>query len=158
MCMDYRKLNKKTTKDAYPLPRPDEVQDRLSSSTIYSTLDLASGYWQLPLHQEDWPKTAFCPGPGMGLYQFTLMPFGLTETPSSFQCLMDKVCRGLTCTLTYIDDFLVHSSSPEEHIQHLREVFTRIQQAGHTLKGSKCHLGLSRVTYLNLYYNLYCAK
>jgi hypothetical protein len=148
MCVDYRELNKKTTKDAYPLPRPDEVQDRLCGSTIYSTLDLSSGYWQVPLNEEDRPKTAFCPGPGMGLFQFTRMPFGLTGAPSSFQRLMDKVCRGLPFTLTYLDDFLIYSPSPEEHIQHLREVFTRLQQAGLTLKGPKCHLGLSQVTYL----------
>lgn len=68
LCVDYRELNKKTAKDAYPLPRPDEVQDRLAGSTIFSTLDLNSGYWQVPVHPEDRPKTAFSPGPGMGLF------------------------------------------------------------------------------------------
>ena len=70
ICVDHRELNKRTTKDAYPLPRPDEVQDRLKSSTVFSTLDLRSGYWQLPVHADDQPKTAFCPGPGFGLFQF----------------------------------------------------------------------------------------
>ena len=70
ICVDYRALNKQTIKDAYPLPRPDEVQDRLAGCTIFSTLDLRSGYWQLPVHKEDQAKTAFCPGPGLGLFQF----------------------------------------------------------------------------------------
>ena len=70
LCIDYRELNKKTQKDVYPLPLPDEVQDKLSRSTIFSTLDLHSGYWQLPVNPEDCYKTAFCPAPGMGLFQF----------------------------------------------------------------------------------------
>ena len=93
LCVDYRELNKRTTKDAYPLPLPDEVQDRLSGATI---LDLQSGYFQLPVHPEDQEKTAFCPGPGMGLYQFKRMPFGLSGAPSSFQRLMDKILYGLS--------------------------------------------------------------
>ena len=67
MCIDYRELNKKIRKDSYPLPLPDEIQDQLSGSTIFSTLDLQSGYWQLPVNAEDYEKTTFCPGPGMGL-------------------------------------------------------------------------------------------
>ena len=70
MCIDYCELSKKTTKDAYPLPLPDEVQDRLAGSTIFTILDLQSGYWQLPVSTTDQEKTAFSPGPGMGLYQF----------------------------------------------------------------------------------------
>ena len=87
--MDYRALNKQTVKDAYPLPLV-EVQDRLSGCTIFSTLDLQSGYWQLPVHPDDYEKTAFCPGPGLGLFQFQCMPFGLTAAPGSFQRLMNK--------------------------------------------------------------------
>ena len=75
ICIDYRELNKKTTKDAYPLPLPDEVQDRLACSCVFSTLDLQCGYWQIPLSPDDRAKTAFCLGPGMGLFEFTRMPF-----------------------------------------------------------------------------------
>ena len=112
--IDYRELNKKTVKDAYPLPLPDEVQDQLSGSTIFSTLDLQSGYWQLPVNTTDQEKTAFCPGPGMGLYEFRRMPFGLTGAPSLFQRLMDKIFRGLSFVTTYVDDILVHSANVEE--------------------------------------------
>ena len=100
--MDYRELNKKTTRDAYPLPLPDEVQDRLAKSAVFSTLDLQSGYWQLPVSIKDREKTAFCPGPGMGLYQFCQMPFGLTGAPASFQRLMDKILRGMPFASTYV--------------------------------------------------------
>ena len=85
MCGLYRALNKQTVKDAYPLPLVDEVQDCLSGCTIFSALDLQSGYWQLPVHPDDCEKTAFCPGPWLGLFQFRCMPFGLTGAPGSFQ-------------------------------------------------------------------------
>ena len=135
LCIDYRELNKKTKKDAYPLPLPDEVQDRLAGSTIFSTLDLQSGYWQLPVSPTDREKTAFCPGPGMGLFEFCRMPFGLSGAPSSFQRLMDKVLRGLPFVTIYLDDILVHSESPGRHKQHLQMVFERLTAAGLTLRG-----------------------
>ena len=101
ICIDYRELNKRTVKDAYLLPRPDEVQDRLAGSVIFSTIDLRSGYWQLPLNPTDRTKTAFSPGPGLGLFQFCRMPFGLTGAPASFQRLMDMICRDLPFVTTY---------------------------------------------------------
>ena len=90
ICIDYRELNKRTMKDAYPLPLPDEVQDRLAGAKIFSKLDLQSGSWQLPVQEEDHLKTAVCPGPGMGLYEFCRMPFGVTSGPNSFPRLMEK--------------------------------------------------------------------
>ena len=113
--MEYRELNKKTTKDAYPLPLPDEVQDCLAGLTIFSSLDLQCGFWQIPVHPDDQAKTAFCPGPGMGLYQFTRMPFGLTGAPSSFQRLMDKLFCDMPFVTTYIDDVLIHSATEKLH-------------------------------------------
>ena len=148
LCVDYRELNKKTTRDAYPLPLPDEIQSQLAKSTIFSTLDLHCGYWQLPVSVKDREKTAFCPGPGMGLYQFCCMPFGLAGAPASFQRLMDKILRGLPFASTYIDDILVFSPDPIQHKDHLRQVFNRLFQAGLTLRGTKCHIGMSHVTYL----------
>ena len=145
VCIDYRELNKKTTKDAYPLPLPDEVQDRLEGSSVFATLDLQCGYWQLPLNPDDRAKTAFCLGPGMGLFEFTLMPFGLTGAPSS---LMDKLFRDLPYVTTYIDDVLVHSPSEKLHIQRLQEVFQQLKKAGLTLRGKKCHIGMMEVPYL----------
>ena len=148
LCVDYRELNKKRKKDAYPLPLPDEVQDKLAGSTIFSTLDLQSGYWQVPVSPSDQEKTAFCPGPGMGLFQFRRMPFGLTGAPSTFQRLMDKVLRGLPFITIYIDDILVHSATEKQHCLHLQEVFNRLSAAGLTLRGKKCHIGMTSVSYL----------
>ena len=148
ICVDYRSLNKQTAKDSYPLPLPDEVQDRLAHAAVFSTLDLHSGYWQLPVAEADQPKTAFCPGPGMGLYQFCRMPFGLSGAPASFQRLMDSVLRGLPFASTYLDDILVYSPNVECHKDHLRQVFCRLQVAGLMLRGKKCSIGVPKVSYL----------
>ena len=125
-------------KYAYPLPLPDEVQNRFSGSKVFSKLDLHSGYWKLPVKEEDCIKTAFCPGPGMGLYEFCRMPFGVTGGPSSFQRLMDKVLHGLPFATSYFDDVLVHSPNMKCHLQHLQQVFERLANAGLTLRRSKC--------------------
>jgi len=148
ICIDYRELNKRTTKDSYPLPLPDEVQDKLAGSKIFSTLDLHSGYWQLPVNPKDQEKTAFCPGPGMGLFEFCRMPFGLSGAPSSFQRLMDTILQGLPFVTIYLDDILVHSTSETEHKEHLDIVFKTLLDAGLTLRGAKCHIGMSAVHYL----------
>ena len=148
LCVDYREVNKRTSKDAYPLPLIDEVQDRLSGATIFSKLDLQCGYWQVPVDPKDQEKTAFSPGPGMGLFQFTRMPFGLCGAPSTFQRLMDVVMRGLPFVTTYIDDVLIHSVSEEMHKSHLEQAFQRLREAGLTLRGSKCQIGMAQVTYL----------
>ena len=115
---------------------------------MFSTRDLQNGYWQLPIAEEDRPKTAFCPGPGLGSFQFKRMPFSLTGAPSSFQRLMDKVCQGLPFVTTYLDDVLIHSATAEEHEKHLQFVFHCLSQAGLTLRGRKCRIGMSQVTYL----------
>ena len=148
LCIDYRELNKQITKDAYPLPLPDEVQDHLAGSTIFSTLDLQSGYWQMPVCEQDLEKTVFCPGAGMVLFQFFRMPFGLTGAPGSFQHLMDKILQGLPYVNIYLDNIFVHSANKQQHKQHLRTVFNHLRQVGLTLKGKKCCIGISKVCYL----------
>ena len=117
---------------------------------MFSTLDLHSGYWQLPVAETDRPKTAFCPGPGMGLYQFCHMPFGLSGAPASFQRLMDSVLRGLPFASTYLDDILVYSPNVECHKDHLQQVFCRLQKAGLTLHGRKCSIGLKSVNIIDV--------
>ena len=102
----------------------------------------------MPVNPADQEKTAFSPGPGMGLYQFKRMPFGLTGAPSSFQRLMDKLMRDLPFVTTYIDDILIHSPDEKIHAKHLAEVFKRLAEAGLTLRGKKCHIGMTDVTYL----------
>ena len=124
----------------HPLPRIDDALDTLSGSKWFSTLDLASGYWQVEMDPADKEKTAFITP--FGLHQFRVMPFGLTNAPSTFQRLMSMVLAGLswvTC-LVYLDDIIIFSRTVEEHLQRLTEVLQRLKEAGLKIKPSKCHL------------------
>lgn len=148
ICVDYRELNKRTEKNGYPLPLPDEVQDRLQNSKVFSKLDCRKGFWQVPIAPEDCCKTAFSPGPGLGLYEFLRLPFGLSGSPGTFQCLMDRVLRGLHFAMVYIDDILIYSENEKNHKQHLKQVLQRIKEHGLTLHSEKCSIGLQSVPYL----------
>ena len=147
-CVDYRKLNEVTKKDSYPLPRIDDTLDALGGSAFFSTLDLKSGYWQVELDDESREKTAFVTH--SGLYEFLVLPFGLTNAPSTFERLMDIVLNRLTwkIALIYIDDIIVFSKSFDEHLHHLEIVFQRLREAGIKLKPSKCDFGKSEVNFL----------
>ena len=147
-CVDYRKLNQVTRKDAYPLPRIDMTLDALHGSQWFSTLDLVSGYWQVELEEADKEKTAFCTTEG--LYQFKVMPFGLCNAPASFQRLMDLVLTGLQWSqcLVYLDDIVVLGCSFEEHIRNLHSVLQRLQESGLRLKPTKCAFFKKEVKYL----------
>ena len=147
-CVDYRKLNAVTIKDAYPLPRIDDTLDALSGADRFSTLDLASGYWQVGMEEDAKQKSAFvC---GEGLYQFRVMPFGLVNAPATFERLMERVLTGLqwqTC-LVYLDDIIIYSKGADEHRRRLEEVLGRLDAAGLKLKPSKCQLMRKSVTFL----------
>ena len=147
-CIDFRKVNAVTTRDAQPLPRIDDTLDLLGGASYFSTLDLASGYWQVEVDPLDREKTAFITP--FGLHQFRVMPFGLSNAPATFQRLMEQVLAGLhwsTC-LVYLDDIIVFSRTVADHLDQLRDVFTRLKNAGLTLKPSKCHLLQMEVRYL----------
>ena len=128
-CVDYRDLNKVTKRDVYPLPRVDDSLNSFGRATIFSVLDLVSGYWQIPMVEEDREKTAFISH--CGLYEFLAMPFGLTNAPATFQRYMDAAFGGLKwlCCLVYLDDVIVFSKDFEDHIKHLSLVFDRIRKA-----------------------------
>ena len=147
-CIDYRRLNDVTVKDAYPLPRIDSCLDQLSSAKIFSTLDLQSGYWQLELEESSKPKTAFISK--YGLYEYNMLPFGLCGAPSTFQRCMEMILRGLQwdSLLIYLDDIIVLGSNFEEHLCRLKEVLSRISSAGLKLKPSKCELFKTEVLFL----------
>ena len=147
-CVDYRKVNTLTQKDAYLLPRIDETLDALSGSQLFSTLDLASGYWQVEVEKNDRPKTAFCTTEG--LFEFQVMPFGLCNAPATFQRLMNLILSGLqwNCCLVYLDDIIVHGNNFQEHLHNLDLVFSRIQEAGLKIKPTKCAFLKEKVKYL----------
>ena len=148
VCIDYRKLNERTIKDAYPLPRIDMCLDCLSSAKIFSTIDLQSAYMQLELTEEDRSKTAFITK--YGLFEYSVMPFGLCNAPSTFQRCMELVFRGLQWNflLVYLDDIIVLASNFEEHLARLEEVFKRLFQSGLKMKPSKCELFRTEVLFL----------
>jgi transposase InsO family protein len=147
-CVDYRKLNEATIKDAYPLPRIDETLDHLAGARWYSTLDLLSGYWQVEVEAKDRAKTAFITK--RGLFQFKVMPFGLCNAPATFERLMDTVLSGLhwTTCLVYLDDIIVLGRSFEGMMANLESVFTRLSSAGLKMKAKKCSLFAREVEYL----------
>ena len=149
MCIDYRKLNERTVRDAYYLPRIDEAIDSLYGARFFSCLDLKSGYYQVEISEEDKPKTAFTAGP-LGFFEFNRLPFGLTNAPASYQRLMEKCLTGLQpheC-LVYIDDIVVHSSTVGENLSRLEKAFKRLAQAGLKLRPDKCRFLQRRVSYL----------
>ena len=147
-CVDYRKLNSVTEFDSFPLPRMDDCLDCLSGSTFFSTLDLQSGYWQVEVEEKDRPKTAF--RTRSGLFEYNVMPFGLSNAPSTFERCMELVLKGLQwkTLLIYLDDVIICSPDFDTHIQRLDEVFSRLSEAGLKLKPSKCSLFQSEVLFL----------
>ena len=147
VCVDYRKLNAETEIDAYPMPRIDDILDQIGQAKYLSTLDLARGYWQVPVANEDRHKTAFTTP--FGLYQFTVMPFGLSGTPATFQRLMDHMTDGIHhFAHAYLDDLVIFSSTWEEHLEHLSVVLARLEEAGLSVKPSKCQFAVSECIYL----------
>jgi transposase InsO family protein len=148
-CIDLRRLNSRTVKDAYALPRIEETLDVLKGASLFSSLDLKSSYWQVEIAEEDKMKTAFSVG-SLGFYECNRMPFGLTNAPATFQRLMET-CMGdlhLVFCLIYLDDIVVFSRTFEEHVERLEAIFKRLESTGLKLKPSKCHLFQKRIKYL----------
>lgn len=147
-CVDYQWLNDVTIKDTYPLPRVDESLDQLRGSKWFSCLDLNSGYWQVETDAKDREKTAFTSR--RGLFEFTVMPFGLCNAPATFERLVETVLAGLhwEICLIYLDDIIVTGITFEEMVRNLSTVFKRLQEAGLKLKPRKCTLFAREVEFL----------
>ena len=134
--VDYRDLNSVTTKDAYPMPNPKDILDKMQGKQFFSFLDAASAYWCVELEEEDKHKTAFATP--RGHYEMNRMAFGLCNSQSTYQRLMDDTLRGVNNTDSYVDDICVYSSSFEEHLKDLRSAFTALQKANIQLRQDKC--------------------
>jgi hypothetical protein len=149
MCVDYRSLNSKTRKDAYPLPRIEETLEVLKGARYFCSLDLAHGYHQVKVAEKDIEKTAFRVGTG-GLYEFSRMPFGLCNAPGTFMRLMDKVFgdQNFQSVLIYLDDILIFGSTYEETMDRLKMVLHRLQKVNLKVKTEKCFLFFKRLRYL----------
>ncbi|GKF22283.1 putative reverse transcriptase domain-containing protein, partial [Tanacetum coccineum] len=146
MCIDYRELNKLTVKNRYPLPRIDDLFDQLQGSSIYSKIDLRSGYHQLRVREEDIPKNAF--RTRYGHYEFQVMSFGLTNTPAVFMDLMNRVCKPYLdkLVIVFIDDILIYSKSKKEHEEHLRQILKLLNKEELYAKFSKRFIeGFSKI-------------
>ncbi|XP_019097806.1 PREDICTED: uncharacterized protein LOC109131372, partial [Camelina sativa] len=137
-CIDYRGLNRVTVKNKYPLPRMYELLDQLWGATWFSKVDLASNYHQIPIDEVDVRKTAF--RTRYGHYEFVVMPFGLTNAPASFMRFMNSVFQEFldVSVIIFIDDILVFSKSPEEHVVHLSAVLEKLGEQKLFAKLSKC--------------------
>ena len=147
-CVDYRRLNDVTVKDAYNLPTIDDTLDMLAGKQWFSTLDLASEYWQVSLSQEARVKTEFVTH--SGLFQFRVMPFGLCNAPATFERLMDRVLQRLRWSrcLIYLDDIMSFGSTFDSALANLTLIFERLRSYGLQLKSTKCHLLRSPAPFL----------
>ena len=148
MCIDYRSLNEVTIKNKYPLPMINDLFDQLEGATVFSKIDLRSGYHQLKIREQDIPKTAFTTR--YGLYEYTVMSFGLTNAPAYFMNMMNKVFTGFLdkFVVVFIDDILVFSKNKQEHEVHLRLVLEKLREHQLYAKFSKCEFWLDEVAFL----------
>ena len=153
MCIDFRKLNEVTRKDTYPLPRIDSMLDKLGQSTIFTTLDLQSGYWQIEVEEEDKPKTAFTTG--FDLWEFNVLPFGLTGAPATFQRCMNFILMDAEHAMVYIDDIIIYSPNFSGHLRDIEGVLRRLRKANLKVKPSKCEFARASVKFLG---HIVCAE
>lgn len=148
-CIDFRRINQVTIPDKHPIPHPEDTLGALGGAKWFSTVDLKSGYHQILIRESDRPLTSFAV-PGSGLWQFRRLPFGLINSGSVFERLMERVFRGLTYVtlLIYLDDIIVYSKTFEAHLENLREVFQRLKEANLKLNPKKCNLFCQKVAFL----------
>ena len=147
-CVDFRKLNNITTKDAFPIPRIDDIFDHLSQAEYYSTIDFKSGYFQVGLDEKDRPKTAFSTRDQH--YQFKVLPQGVTNGPPAFQRIVSQILGPTRWkySLAYLDDVIIYSPTFDQHVIHLDDILGRLNDANFRLNIEKCHIARTSIDYL----------
>jgi hypothetical protein len=135
-CGDFCRLNLVAEPDTYPLPNMLDFSARVAGCKVFSKIDLRKGYYQIPMHPADIRKTVICTP--FGLFEFRRMPFGLRNAGNTFQRMMDRILAGLSFVFCYLDDIIIASRDKKEHVEHLREVFSRLREAGLVINAKKC--------------------
>ena len=146
LCVDFRALNKITRTYIWPMPRAEDIFAKLGKAKFFTTLDLRAGYHHIALTKDSIKKTGFCLN--FGKFEYLKVPFGLAQAPAYFQNLMNKVLAGLSFAIAYLDDIIIFSETPEEHLKHIRIVLDRLQQANLKMKRSKCSFFKKELHYL----------
>ena len=149
LCVDYRELNQKTVKDSYALPRIEELMDGLAGSKWFSVIDMKSGYHQIEIYPDHQPRTAFTAGP-LGFWEYCRMPFGLSNSPATYQRVMEECLDGLNHSIChiYLDDVIIVGSTFEQHQDNIKRVFQRLRECGMKLSGKKCKFFRKEVKYI----------
>ena len=142
----YRALNKVTRKFTWPMPKVEDIFSKLNGATYFTTLDLCTGYHHIPLDKSSIPKTAF--NSPFGKYEYIKVPFGLAQVPAYFQELMTGILKDFPFTIAYLDDIIIFSKTPQEHLSHICMVFEKLRTANLPMKKSKCNFFLKEIQYL----------
>ena len=144
--IDYRALNKVIRKLTWPMPKEEDIFSKLNGATYFTTLDLRAGYHHIPLDKPSIPKTAF--NSPFGKYEYVKVPFGLAQAPAYFQELMTGILKNFNFAIAYLDDKIIFSKRPQEHLLHIRMVFEKLKSAKLSMKKSKCNFFSKEIQYL----------
>ena len=146
LVIDYRALNKVTRKFTWPMPKVEDIFSKLNRATYFTTLDLCAGYHHIPLDKSSIPKTAF--NSPFGKYEYIKLPFGFAQAPAYFQELMTGILKDFPFTIAYLDDIIIFSKTPQEHLPHICMVFEKLRTANLSMRKSKCNFFLKEIQYL----------
>ena len=146
LVIDYRALNKVTRKFTWPMPKVEDIFSKLNRATYFTTLDLCAGYHHIPLDNSSIPKTAF--NSPFGKYEYVKVPFRLAQVPAYFQELMTGILKDFTFAIAYLDDIIIFSKTPQEHLSHICMVFEKLRSANLSMKKSKCSFFSKEIQYL----------
>ena len=146
LVIDHRALNKVTRKFTWPMPKVEDIFSKLNGATYFTTLDLCMGYHYIPLDKSSIPKTAF--NLPFGKYEYIKVPFRLAQAPAYFQELMTGILKDFPFAIAYLDDIIIFSKTPQEHLSHICLVFEKIKAANLSMKKSKCNFFSKEIQYL----------